>query len=163
MSAFTVSRRLEHPVNKVWALLDDFGGIHRWSAGVKSSPINEGTPERGVGSERHCLLYDGNRLQERVTESVEHKRLALEVFDTSMPLERATGLFELAPTADGGTQLSMTFDYAMKYGLLGKAMDALMVRKSMERSLTNLLAALDAHLTTGNLIPQGWTPAKAAV
>jgi uncharacterized protein YndB with AHSA1/START domain len=163
MSVFTVTRTLKHPVKQVWALLDDFGGIHRWSAGVKSSPINAGTPEHGVGSERHCSLYDGNSIQERVTESVDQQRLALEVFKSSMPLKRGSALFELAPTAEGGTQLSMTFDYDMKYGILGKAMDALMVRKSMEGSLTRLLAALDEHLATGDLISEGWTPVKAAV
>jgi hypothetical protein len=56
----------------------------------------------------------------------------------------------------------MTFDYEMKYGIVGKAMDALMVRKSMEGSLTNLLAALDEHLTTGQPIGEGWKPTEAA-
>lgn len=162
MSAFTVTRELHHPVEEVWALLDDFGSVHRWSAGVKSSPINEGTPDRGVGSERNCLLYDGNHLQERVVESVAQRRLAIEVFDTSMPLNRAAGLFELAPTSSGGTQISMTFDYDIKFGIIGKAMDALMVRRSMIKSLTGLLAALDEHLATGNAIPEGWAPAESA-
>ena len=102
MSAFTVTRTMKHPVPAVWALLDDFGGVHVWSGGVKTSPINEGTPARGVGSERHCSLYDGNHLQERVTQSVDQQRLALEVFDSSMPLKRADAVFELTPPRMAG-------------------------------------------------------------
>jgi hypothetical protein len=47
-------------------------------------------------------------------------------------------------TSDGGTLVRMTFEYVVKYGILGKAMDALMIKSSLKkRSLDNLLAALD--------------------
>lgn len=158
MSKLTVTRTLSHPPEHVWALLDEFGGVHRWSAGVESSPINAGTPERGVGAERTCQLYDGNHIQERVTQVIEGRRLALEVVETSMPLKSADGVFELVPTSGGGTELTMTFDYVVKFGLLGRAMDGLMLRRMMTGSLTRLLAALDEHLKTGELIGKGWAP-----
>lgn len=158
MSTLTVSRTLSHAPEAVWPILDDFGAIHRWSAAVESSPINAGTPDRGVGAERNCQLYDGNHIQERVTQVVEGRRLALEVFDSSMPLRSADAVFELAPALSGGTELSMTFTYVVKFGLLGKAMDGLMLRRMMTGSLNRLLAALDEHARTGNAIEQGWAP-----
>ncbi|MCP5066353.1 MAG: SRPBCC family protein [bacterium] len=158
MSTLTTSRTLRHSPESVWSVLDDFGAIHRWSAAVESSPINAGTPDRGVGAERNCHFYDGNHIQERVTQVVEGRRLALEVFDTSMPLKSADAVFELVRTSDGGTELTMTFTYVVKFGLLGKAMDGLMLRRTMAGSLTRLLAALDEHLKTGDVIEQGWTP-----
>jgi len=158
MSTISVSRTLSQSPETVWPALDDFGAVHRWSAAVKSSPINPGTPESGVGAERYCRLYDGNHIQERVTQVVPQQRLALEVFDTSMPLKSAQGIFELVPTANGGTALTMTFSYVVKFGLLGRAMDGLMLRRMMTASLTRLLAALEQHLQTGEVIEQGWTP-----
>jgi hypothetical protein len=162
MGKFTVSQTMNHSVDRVWSALEDFGGVHRWSAGVEASPINAGTPDSGVGAERNCALYDGNYIQERVTESVEKERLALEVFDTSMPIKSANAWFDLEATSDGGSKLDMTMDYVVKFGIVGKAMDAVMLKGAMTKSLTNLLAALDAHLTTGEHIEKGWQPAKAA-
>lgn len=154
--------RSSHEVCDFVAVFIDLRPLHRSihppRCTFESSPINAGTPERGVGAERHCHLYDGNHIQERVTQLVEGQRLALEVFDTSMPLRSADAVFELAPTPNGGTELTMTFTYVVKYGLLGKAMDGLMLRRMMTASLTRLLAALDDHLKTGAVIERGWNP-----
>jgi hypothetical protein len=160
MSLVHVSRPLAFPVEQVWEKLSDFGGIHRYSAGVQASPINPGTPERGLGAERNCQLYDGNHIQERVTEAVQNRSLALEVFDTSMPLKSATARFDLSPAGDGCV-LEMTMEYQVKYGPVGWLMDAMMLNRAMTGSLSNLLAGLEAHLRTGDDIPKGWRPASA--
>jgi uncharacterized protein YndB with AHSA1/START domain len=162
MGTVTVSRTLDHSANDVWSVLADFGGIHRWSASVESSPINAGTPPTGVGAERNCHLYDGNHIQERITQSVDQRRLALEIFDTSMPLRSADAVFELSPSAEGGTELTMTMSYVVKFGLLGKAMDGLLLRRKMTSSLDRLLITLDEHLTTGAVIDKGWSPNDTA-
>lgn len=156
MSVITVSRRVEAPVAKVWSALSDFGGVHRFSAGVESSPIKEGTPSSGVGAERLCTLYDGNHIQERVTESVDLKKLSIEVFDTSMPLSSADATFEVSPVAGGGTDVTVTMAYAVTFGPLGMAMDALVMRRAMRTSFGNLLAGLDHHLATDDIIGQNW-------
>jgi hypothetical protein len=150
---------MTHSVEHVWAAIEDFGGVHRYSAGVEASPINPGTPAQGVGAERRCALYDGNHIQERVTESIEQRKLSIEIFDTSMPIKSAQASFELKASDDGGCMLSMTMDYVVKFGIVGKAMDALMMERAMTKSLTNLLAALDEHLQTGELIEKGWQAA----
>jgi len=162
MGNVTVSRTLGHAVGRVWSVLEDFGGIHRWSAGVESSPIDPATPERGVGAVRNCHLYDGNHIEERVTESIEDEALGIDIVSTSMPLRSANARFALEATSDGGTEVTMTMDYVVKFGVVGKAMNALMLERMMTKSLTNLLAALDEHLKTGNLIEKGWQPARAA-
>ncbi len=158
MADITVTRETTAPVSDVWAILDDFGGIHRFSAGVERSPINPGTPSSGVGSERNCVLYDGNNLQERVTASVEGKKLDIEIFQTSMPIKDASGGFTLAPTPSGGTQITMRMQYTVKFGPLGMLMDAVMMKRMMTGSLDRLLAALDHHVVTGEEIGKDWTP-----
>lgn len=161
MSVITVSHEVASPVSQVWAVLSDWGGVHRFSAGVESSPINAGSPSRGVGAERTCHLYDGNHIQERVTESIEEQKLSLEVFDTSMPIKTAAASFALVPLKSGGTRVTMTMDYVVKYGPLGAIMDAVMMRRMMTGSLNRLLASLAHHVHTGEAIGKGWKPPVA--
>jgi uncharacterized protein YndB with AHSA1/START domain len=162
MSTITVQRSVASSVDEVWSALADFGGIHRFSAAIDTSPINPGTPTTGVGAERTCNMYDGNHIQERVTESVEKSRLDIEIFDTSMPLKSAHVRFDLKPTSDGGCEVTMTMDYVVKFGIIGQVMDAVMMRSMMTKSLNRLLAGLDEYLRTGKPIEKGWTPAAAA-
>ncbi|MFT7625751.1 MAG: hypothetical protein ACI9WU_004942 [Myxococcota bacterium] len=161
MSTITVSRNVAQSPSQVWAVLADFGGVHRFSAGVERSPINAGKPDTGVGAERNCQLYDGNHIQERITEFLPEQRLALEVFDTSMPIKTAGAAFDLASSASGGTAVTMTMDYVVKFGPLGVVMDALMMKRAMTTSLDRLLAGLDYHLTSGATISKGWRPDAA--
>jgi hypothetical protein len=153
---------MEHSRERVWRALEDFGGVYRFSAGVESSPVNPGTPERGVGAERKCHLYDGNYIEERVTDSVEQKLLALDVIGTSMPMKSAHARFDLEETSAGGCDLSVTMEYVVKFGVVGKAIDSLMLERMMTKNFTVLLASLDEYLRTGVVIEKGWQPARAA-
>jgi len=162
MSVVNASREVEAPVSRVWATLADFGGIHRFNASVDRSPINEGTPPSGVGSERTCHLYDGNRIQERVVESVEEEKISIEIFETSMPLKSGLGVFTLVPTANGSTRVTVSMSYVVKYGPVGKLMDVLMVKRMLGSAMSRLLAGLDHYVTTGETIGNGWKPDEAA-
>ena len=162
MGKVTVSREMQHDVASVWSALADFGGIYRFSAGVESSPIIEGTPTEGVGAERNCVLYDGNFIKERVTESIERRALAIEVVETSMPMKSVNARFEVSETSSGGARVDAALDYVVKYGIVGKALNVFMMERMLTKSFNNLLAALDEHLRTGELIEKGWQPARAA-
>ncbi len=162
MTTITLNRTINAPVETVWDALSDFGSVYRYSANVESSPVNEGTPSRGVGSERVCHLYDGNHIEERVTGSVDKEQLSIKIVGGSMPLKSADGVFDLLPTPSGGTQVTMTMTYVAKFGPLGWLMDKLMMKRAMTGSLNGLLAALDHHLITGETIEKGWKAPLAA-
>ena len=158
MSVVIASREIAAPVSKVWATLSDFGGIHRYNASVESSPINEGTPSSGVGAERTCHLYDGNYIEERVIESIDEKKLTIEIFKTSMPLKESHGVFTLTGLPDGGTRVDVSMHYVVKYGPLGMLMDILMMKRMLGPAMERLLAGLDHHISTGETVAKGWTP-----
>jgi len=159
MATIVVSRALPFPVSKVWEVLADFGGIHRYHPGLKSSPINSGTPVTGAGSERTCHLYDGNHLQERITKFVEHQRMEIEIFESSMPLKSGSGVIEVR-SAEGGCEVVMTMSYVVKFGFIGRLMDAMMMKGMMTKGLNALLAGLQEHIETGKNIEKGWKPAS---
>ena len=141
-------------------MLADVGGIHRYHSGVETSPINEGTPASGLGAERTCHLYDGNHIQERVVESIDEQKLSIEIFETSMPLKDALGVFTLTALPSGGTLVTVTMQYAVKYGLIGKVMDILMLNRMLGPAMNQLLTGLDHHITTGETVGKGWKPSK---
>ena len=146
----------------MWEVLSDFGSVHRYHPGVESSPINDGTPTSGAGSERVCHLYDGNHLTERVTDSVEGEKLVIEIIDSSMPMKSAAGVFDLRPIGQGKTEVTLTMQYVVKFGPLGAIMDKLLLERTMTRGLNALLAGLDQHVRTGETIGKGWKPARVA-
>ena len=158
MSIISVSREIPASVSEVWALLADFGGIHRYNASVETSPINEGTPPSGIGSERTCHLYDGNHLQERVVNSIEEKMLTVDIFESSMPLKSAQGIMTLESLSPNSMRITASMDYDVKYGPVGVILDRLMIKRMLEPGLNGLLAGIDHHIMTGETIGKGWMP-----
>lgn len=159
MSKITITHTYPQSPSQVFAALNDFAGIYRYHPMLESSPLVDGTPATGAGSERVCHMYDGNTLHERITGVELDKWLTIEVVDSSMPLSSMTGRFDLTPTSTGGTEVTMTADFALKMGFLGKALDVLVMRRKFTGNLELLLAALGEHLNTGNVIGRGWKAA----
>jgi len=156
MSTITISHTYPQAPSTVFAALNDFAGVHRFHPLLDSSPLVDGTPPTGAGSERVCNLYDGNVLHERLGEAVTDTSLTIEIVDSTMPMARGDGRFDLAPTAAGGTELTMTMDFELKMGLLGKALDKLVVARKFRGNLELLLAALGEYLVTGEPIARDW-------
>lgn len=152
MSTVTTDRTLDHEPEAVWAALADFGGIYRFHPLVHSSPISPGAPATGVGAERTCHFNDGNHVLERVVEFEEGSHLVVDIVEGSMPLQSARARMEIRPASNGKTTITMRMEYIPKFGLLGKAMDALMLKRKFASILDGVLAALGEHLKTGEVI-----------
>lgn len=156
MSTIVIKHTYAHSPSKVFAALNDFAAIHRFHPLVDSSPLVPGTPATGAGAERVCHFRDGNTLHERLVDAELDKRLSIEVVDTSMPVASMLARFELVPTPRGGTELTMSAVFELKMGILGKALDKLVVGRKFKRNLELLLSALDEHLSTGQDLPADW-------
>lgn len=161
MSTVTVTRRVSLPRSTVFQALARFDNIHACHPAVERSPLNPGSAPTGLGAERTCHFYDGNSIQERIIEFEPDSRLVVDIYQGSMPLKTAVATFTLTDTPDGGTLLAMTMAYEPKYGLIGKAMDAMMMRRQFTGMMTLLLAGIEENTSNGTLIPKGWTPLAA--
>ncbi len=149
MGNIHIQRTVAASPSEVYAVLNNVGEIHRFHPVVESSRRTEGSAPGGVGATRICTFYDGNSVEEKVTEATADRSLAITVTKGSMPMNRVDARFELTPTKDGGTVVHMFMDYEMKMGPLGAAMDALIVRRKFTGTLKLLLAGLEHHLDTG--------------
>ncbi|MEM9069284.1 MAG: SRPBCC family protein [Myxococcota bacterium] len=155
MSEIVVERLLDRPRAEVFSLLADFKAFHKVYALVDKSPLHEGSAPTGVGAERTCYLTDGNQLHERIAAMEEGRSLTVDIYDSTMPIKSCTVRFELADQGKQ-TKLTITATYKLKFGVLGKLMDAMAVKKQFTGNLNVMIAGIDHHLRTGEYIDESY-------
>ena len=69
-----------------------------------------------------------------------------------MPLKQLEADYRIEPGPDGTSTVTFEVAYEMKMGLLGKAMGATVVQGKLRKMTALVLAGLDRHLSTGEVI-----------
>ena len=111
MSTHSWRTEIDLPKNQVWELLSEhYADIYKMHPGVRISNQVEGTPSLGLGQERVCHMYDGNRAQERITAHEEGKLLAIELVDSTLPMQKFSADFKLTEIAQGRTAVDMSVE-----------------------------------------------------
>ena len=100
----------------------------------------------------HLAQVGGDRglVEETVTEwrEGEHMVLSINPLEKAPPFKQAHG--RLAVQEEGtGTRVSMTVEYTLKFGWLGKLMDALIVGPQMQKVIPSVLLGLKHYTQTG--------------
>ena len=148
-----ISTQIRINANKegVWEVLADFGGICRWNPGVSHS-YSTSENNHGLNATRHCdLLKNGDYLEEQILEWRDGESFKVNIYETNLPLHRNVVKFSIE--ADGsGTIVTVAPDYALKYGLLGRLMNQIVVRRQFKKGMEDLLAGLKYHIETGELV-----------
>ena len=138
MREFIITRQIGAPVETVWAVLNDFGDIYKWSPGVTASEL---TSEGAVaeGSTRHCDFAPFGGVDERIERYEPHARLTVNLFETSkLPISGAIADFHIAPK-DGGTELNLHYSYTPNMlGRLVKGYTDKQMRKGIGGMATGL-------------------------
>ncbi len=144
------------PVKRVWDLISDFGMIYRYHPSVKSSPIIT-KKEHGIGVKRQCEFYDKSMIVEEVTGWDEGRSLTFEIVEASkMPLKMAKATMSVSPIDGDVSEVTLSMDYVVKYGLIGRLMDLVMMKRMMRNMFHTILRGLDHHLLTGDLVGEGF-------
>ena len=138
MPEFTITRQIDAPVERVWEVLDDFGGIHRWNPGVKHSELTS-DGEVSHGSTRRCDFAPFGSVNERIERHEHHERLTVDIHETfKLPISKATADFNIE-TRDGGTELKLHYSYTPN--LLGRLLKGY-TDKQMRKGIGGLAKAL---------------------
>lgn len=127
----------------VWAVLADFGNVHRWSPTVAASRLTS-TATAGPGCSRACDIRGMGRIEETVT-AWEEGRGFTYVATPVGPMGAARNRWTVA-AAPGGSLVSVELAYRLRYGALGRALHALVMRKKLARLMPAVLAQLAAHV-----------------
>lgn len=144
MGTFTETIAIRASLPQVWQTLADIGSIHEWNPGVTASHI-EGEAGSGLGARRHCDLGGNNYLKESVVSLSEHQHITMRIDETNLPFTHADIRFDL-DAAGTLTIVSVTPLYAVKYGVVGRLIDRVAVRRTYRRGMANLLRGLKQHV-----------------
>ncbi len=144
MSEFKETIEISAAQEHVWEVLADIGAICEWNPGVKDS--KQTSPgDVSVGATRHCDLGGRNYLDEEVVEFAPDSHITIRITDTNLPFKSADIRFSLV-SAGANTLVTVSPDYQLKYGLIGRILDTLVVRSQYRKGMQGLLQGLKARV-----------------
>ncbi len=146
MGQIITTRSLPASADQVWAIISNLERMPEWNRTVSSTSLQGD----GLGARRTSKLYDGTSLTEEIT-SLDSARMTLgfDVFDAPSPLATLQGEFRVVSTGDQTSELSFEIDYTLVMGILGVALDALVVRAAIRAEHASILEDFEHYLLTG--------------
>jgi len=100
---------------------------------------------KGLGAKRKVTMQDGkNWFEEKVTEFDEQAGLTYTLTDCSFPIAGLSHRYTFR-TNQGETIVAQTMRYTVKFGVLGRLLDFLMIRKQSDAGIKKFFAGLKAY------------------
>src|SRR5581483_5569749 len=90
------------------------------------------------------------RVVERVTHWEDGRTLGLEVAESDWPIRFMRWVTRLEPNG-GGTRISQTLEYALKFGPAGWLLDRLLMRRKLSATLDDVFNRLARRAEAGSL------------
>ena len=132
---------IEAPPEIVWSAIADLEAVREYNPGISGASLTPG-PREGVGAGRRCTTKQGD-LVERVIGWDEPKAIEMQLVSSPWPVKGMRWRTALAPNG-GGTDLFQDLSYAPQ-GLLGTVLNVLMMRRTMDKALAGVFAALKEY------------------
>ncbi|MGD1847984.1 MAG: SRPBCC family protein [Salibacteraceae bacterium] len=132
--------------NKVWEVLRDIGGIAQFHPLVKASKTLSHTAS-GLGARRYCALLPMGSMEEEVIAWHEGQSFVMEVVGGQLlpPHKFMKGHIELSDNYDS-TKVRFSFSYQLKYGVLGRWMNALLIQPQFKKAPPQYVQGLKAYV-----------------
>jgi ligand-binding SRPBCC domain-containing protein len=147
MTVLENSIRIDAPPEKVWLVLASLDALDQYDPGVTKAEVVTSS-RQGPGAARRCDLAPGGWFKEQVADWKPNEALSFELIECSLPVRRLKHSYTL--TADGaGTVVRQRMEYELKFGPVGKLMDAMMVRKKWDNGIKSFFAGLKDYVETG--------------
>ena len=132
------------PIEKIWEALSNIENLDKFDPTVKKSTALT-AKKNGIGAKRKVDMKDGkNWFEDRVIEFQPNQILTYQLINCSFPV---TGLkhsysFERIETC---VKVKQIMQYRVKFGLFGKILDALMIRKQTEKGIKKFFEGLKSY------------------
>lgn len=153
---FTVSRVIQAPVDKVWAVVgDDFGAIANSHPKIVKSDYVNGTLKSGEGAERRCNLNEkGNKyIQEKqVNYDPEHYTFKAAIYHVAgLPLSddptHNYGIYRVEPIDAKSCKLVMDLSLQTKPAFMGA-----IAKNKFKKNIEDYTIAVEHHVLTGEAV-----------
>lgn len=132
------------PLDKIWSILTNPELLDQYDPTVKESTLIS-TEKTGINAKRKVLMLDGkNWFDEKITVFKPNEALTYLLTDCSFPIKdlKHSYTFEKA-----GNQIKVqqVMEYTVKFGLLGKLLDSLMIRKQSDAGIKKFFVGLKQY------------------
>ena len=133
---------------KVWEALANLETVQHYNPLVAKTKYIS-TNKEGVNATRYCDFKPKGFSKEKVTEWIPNKLLGMEVVESSFPMKYTHWKTYLK--ADGsGTLVSQDLEYEVKFGLLGKLMNILMMKSKYTSIVQDIFVGLKQYVEKSN-------------
>ncbi|MBS1508514.1 MAG: SRPBCC family protein [Bacteroidetes bacterium] len=140
---------IEAPITKIWDTLTTVDLLDQYDPTVKKSTALT-SAKNGMGAKRKVDMLDGkNWFEESVTEFKPNEALTYELTARSFPVQRLKHSYSFE-VIDNKVKVKQVMDYSVKFGLLGKLLDAIMIRKQSDIGIKKFMAGLKSFVEKSN-------------
>jgi hypothetical protein len=109
MTSVSITRTISVEPDAAWTEIRSVGGLERWVPIVQTCEVDG----RGVGAVRKCGLGEGAFVFERVESIDEAARIfTYSITESPLPVTDYIGRMQVAPGADGGTEIVWSCEFA---------------------------------------------------
>jgi Polyketide cyclase / dehydrase and lipid transport len=124
----------------LWAVLSDLNSVSRTNPLVRAVEI-VGPKRTGLGATRRCQLLPRGTVTERVVSYEDGHAIGLEIIESDWPVSAMSWTTAVEPFGNGA-RLSQRLDYAMKYGLFGRALNLIILRRALRKNVGRALQGI---------------------
>lgn len=131
-------------LEKVWNILTTPELLDKYDPTVKKTTLI--SPEKsGLGAKRKVEMLDGkNWFDEKIADFEPMKKLSYQLTDCTFPIKglKHTCSFNVE---GNNVKVQQTMEYEVKFGILGKLMDAMMIRKQFDSGIKKFFGGLKSY------------------
>ena len=135
------------PIEKIWEALSNIENLDKFDPTVKKSTAI--TQEKsGIGAKRKVDMLDGkNWFEEKVTLFKINEAIVYQLTDCSFPINGLKHSYSFEKIGNQ-TKVKQVMEYTVKFGVLGKILDSLMIRKQTSSGIIKFFNGLKEYAET---------------
>ena len=137
-------------LDKVWSILTDLELLDKYDPTVKKSTLIS-ADKAGIGAKRKVNMLDGkNWFDEKVTVFKPNEALTYQLTDCTFPMKDLKHSYSFEKLGNQ-IKVKQVMEYTVKFGLLGKLLDSLMIRKQSDAGIKKFFAGLKNYAESNQL------------
>lgn len=135
------------PLEKVWSVLANPELLDKYDPTVKESKLIS-IEKSGAGAKRKVIMLDGkNWFEEKITVFEPNQALTYQLTDCSFPIKGLKHSYSFEQTGNQ-VRVKQIMEYTVKFGLFGKLLNWIMIRKQSDSGIKKFLAGLKSYSET---------------
>jgi ribosome-associated toxin RatA of RatAB toxin-antitoxin module len=132
------------PLEKIWEALSVIDNLEKFDPTVKKSTCIT-LEKSGLHAKRKVDMLDGkNWFEEKVTEFKPNESLKYQLTDCSFPINGLTHSYTFEKLGNN-IKVKQVMQYTVKFGVVGKLLDSLMIRKQTNSGVIKFFAGLNEY------------------